>query len=371
MTSRSKDQGSENNVINGACANPRLALWLLDLFAYVTCEYPDRLPDAQAAQLRSLRPHLFSPLITGLIFEVIPVIESHFRIGFLGLISSLLMLNKNARKAGTPELIVPFQPSRFVALKNMMIQMYNKAGGQASDFLRSLIELNVSIEDQVQAQEAESQPPVVSEKKSKEGREEKVKEVEEEKKSPTSSGHRELFWPMCQFSNEGDKNGVVAFIGSGCGLKKFSNPVKDELININVSANRSGLKLQSFVEPSPPGSDTYIEGTSGTKPWFQVNLGNWYVRPYCYKLKHNADDNGYLRGWNLEGSSDGGEWEVLLRHQQDKGFKTARQGLMWPIFMTSTKTYNNFRIVMTSPNSDGNWKLQVGAFDVYTVSYTH
>jgi hypothetical protein len=82
LVSRSSSKASSQNeggVILGTSANPRLALFLLDLFAYICSDFADKQMEGEAAQLKQLRPHLFAPTITGLIFEAIPSVAINFR----------------------------------------------------------------------------------------------------------------------------------------------------------------------------------------------------------------------------------------------------------------------------------------------------
>jgi len=128
----------------------------LDLFMHATGDYADSQPEPVASHLRHLRAHLFNPVILGLVFEAVPVSDAAFRVIFLRLLASLVVLNSQARKAGgrNGATLVHFEGQRFLALKVLMIKIHKKSGENISDFLRALIELNVSIEDQIVEQDA-------------------------------------------------------------------------------------------------------------------------------------------------------------------------------------------------------------------------
>jgi len=120
---------SEQAIIDGACANPRMAIFLLDLFMHATGEFADSHPEPLASHLRHLRAHVFNPVILGLVFEAVPVSDAAFRVIFLRLLASLVVLNSQARKAGGKggATLVHFEGQRFLALKALMIKITRRA----------------------------------------------------------------------------------------------------------------------------------------------------------------------------------------------------------------------------------------------------
>jgi len=167
------------------------------------------------------------------------------------------------------------------------------------------------------------------------------------KAAPSSDA--ELFWPMCQYSGLTDTNGVVYFLGSGLGLDgAFRDPVEAEALSVTVSANRSGLHVKNFVGRENLNDQHFIDGSSSNPPWFAVNFQQWYVQPYCYKLRCHSSD--FPSSWELQGRRDQGAWTTLDAHDCDESFnsQTAMACLVFPMF-GSASTFNNFRIILTGP----------------------
>jgi hypothetical protein len=346
--------------IDGGCPNPRLALFLMDLFAYVTGEFADTKANVLAEQLHHLRAHFFNPVVVGLIFEAIPNTNHILRLSFIKMLSSLVVHNTKSTSG-----LIHFEPQRFMAMKALMVKLQKKSTS-TSDFLRSLVELNVTLEDQIEAQakrelDDTKQEDIKDSSGDSSGMEEK--ESPQLKRIPSAGiQSAEMFWPRCQYSSLEDTNGAVYFIGSGCGLNSFTNPVKSDKVSVVVSASRSELKLANFIGNSQLDDTHYVEGTSNSPPWFSVNLGQWYLRPYCYRMK--GQNGNYLRNWELQGQSENGSWVTLNEHVEDQSFAKKDDICIWPLFMV-TEIYNSFRVIMTGPNSDGAYKMNTGGFEVY------
>jgi len=366
VTCKLKAPDTENNVIQGGCPNPRLALFLLDLFAYVTGDLADTKSRVLAGQLRHLRSFFFCPVIVGLIFEAIPTCDPLFRLFFLKLLASLVVCNDKERRGGGSA-VIHFDPQRFYAMKALMVRLQKKSSN-TSNFLRALIELNVNIEDQIELEEKEfAQVKFEAKAEVKEtssSPDSTATTVHELKHSARVGGAMETFWPRCQYSSREDTNGVVYFIGSNCGTDSFKNPVKSENISVQVSVSRGDLKTENFVSFDSVDQSTYVEGTQASPPWFVINLGQWYVRPYCYRLKSTQNGDDYMRNWALQGRKDEGEWVILNDHSADESFKQPNEVNIWPLFMV-TDTYNSFRVILTGPNSGNNFKLRAGGFEIY------
>jgi ferredoxin len=425
-------QNNEASTIQGSCANPRLAIFLLDLFFYVTSDLANQKGTDTAAQLRHLRPHLFNPLLVGLVFEVIPCTSPNYRLQFLRIISSLLNLNK---KEG-PVNSVYFEPQRCQAIKALMIKVYKTKTGAPSSFLRSLVELNVSVADELEALEAaekaeaeaaekaeaeakaaaekaaeweceactlvnpkdctkcdacETPKPAGSDEDDLDGAKPAIVETKEEtdtkeidtKEEPSTGaivrsasinteGPLEMFWPLCQYSGPGDKNGIFYFLGSNMGLdSKWNNPATSDIVTVESSASAPGFIVNDFLKRSAfssQGDKMCVEGSEANPAWISVQLGAWVVKPYCYSLR-SPHSSGHLRNWNLEARLDEGPWVVLSENNEQASLSTADGICTWPLFMAdpvkSEAMYNSFRIVLTGPNAAGALKLRAAGFELY------
>jgi hypothetical protein len=417
-------QNNESSTIQGSCANPRLALFLLDLFFYVTSDLANQKGADTAAQLRHLRPHLFNPVLVGLIFEVIPCTNPNYRLQFLRLVSSLLNLNKTEGAANA----VYFEPQRCQAIKSLMIKVFKTKTGAPSSFLRSLVELNVSVADELEAHEAtekaeaEEFAKVAAEAAAKaaqwactactllnpadatqcsvcetpkasgatddaedpkpaaatDSKEEAATKEDANAGSIVRSasintqGPLETFWPLCQYSSDGDKNGIMYFLGSNMGMdSNWTNPATSDIVAIESSASAPGFIMNDFLKRSPftsSGDKMCVEGSLANPAWISISLGAWVVKPYCYSLRA-PHGNGYLRNWNLEARLDEGPWIVLSENNEQASLSSANGMCTWPLFFAdhtkAVSLYNQFRIVLTGPNSAGVLKLRAAGFELY------
>jgi hypothetical protein len=84
--------------------------------------------------------------------------------------------------------------------------------------------------------------------------------------------------------------------------------------------------------------------------WVEVRLppGRSLV-PTHYALRHGESDSTRLRHWELRGSSDGKEWEVLKKHNDDRSLPDGAFGVAhWPL--DTTKAFSHFRVHQTGTN---------------------
>jgi hypothetical protein len=95
--------------------------------------------------------------------------------------------------------------------------------------------------------------------------------------------------------------------------------------------------------------------------WVGVSLPPGYsLVPTHYALRHGYSNGAYrLRHWELRGSSDGKEWEVLKKHNDDRSLPDEGFGIAhWPL--DTTKAFSHFRVHQTGPNSGYNgYKINV------------
>jgi hypothetical protein len=83
-------------------------------------------------------------------------------------------------------------------------------------------------------------------------------------------------------------------------------------------------------------------------------LDNSPLCPNYYSLSHTSSGwSCKIRNWDLEGSNDDVNWEILRSHREDDSVKE-RCPVSWPIENVS-KFYRYFKIVHKGPNSDGSF----------------
>ena len=86
--------------------------------------------------------------------------------------------------------------------------------------------------------------------------------------------------------------------------------------------------------------------------WVGVSLPPGYsLVPTHYALRHGFyGGQCRLRHWELRGSSDGKEWEVLKKHNDDRSLPDEGFGIAhWPL--DTTKAFSHFRVHQTGYNS--------------------
>jgi hypothetical protein len=93
--------------------------------------------------------------------------------------------------------------------------------------------------------------------------------------------------------------------------------------------------------------------------WFSVRLppGLWLV-PSRYSLRHGHGTPSHsLRNWDLLGSSDGDNWQVLRSHVDDHSLDGRFAASTWSVGQSGP--LRAFRVQMTGPNSSHDWELRV------------
>jgi hypothetical protein len=170
---------------------------------------------------------------------------------------------------------------------------------------------------------------------------------------------------VCTYSARDDSAGVLFFLGSGLGCQSYVNPLTAERVAVSVSSPRPELSLAGFVGRAVLPATHELKGSSGSKPWFSVHLGEWHVRPYCYRLTSSSAKGEFPRHWVLQGQRGGSSaWKVINEHNFDESFKSENETNLWPLFGVE-EFYNAFRVLLTGPTADGNFALRLGNFEVY------
>ena len=100
------------------------------------------------------------------------------------------------------------------------------------------------------------------------------------------------------------------------------------------------------------------------------------VEHYC--IRHGNRDGRYrLQNWRLEGSKDGGFWEVIDEREEDQSLPECGYGVADFEVDHSEKTpdengqiegsdvYRFFRILLTGPNSNGGLDVHCAGIELY------
>eukprot|EP00729_Bicosta_minor_P002582 gene2582-biopygen6057 len=175
-----------------------------------------------------------------------------------------------------------------------------------------------------------------------------------------------------QFAHTGafDGNGVLHWIGSGCGTKEYTNPHgKPGGVVAKMSSvyNNYGCTPSRFVEHAPLNQDNYTEDTANS--WMSVDLGEGrHLAPDYYCLRHGCSGgNDRLRHWRLEGSNDDSTWTLLKTHANDQALPEQKYSTAsWPIEAAADgASYRYFRIFQTGKDSSGDNYLICAGIELY------
>eukprot|EP01083_Nonionella_stella_P147660 466309_1 len=98
---------------------------------------------------------------------------------------------------------------------------------------------------------------------------------------------------------------------------------------------------------------------------------NGSIQPTAYTWRHDAYHNShYPRNWDFEGSNDDVTWDILRRHVNDEQLQhginatKAYASHTWTI-TNCNKSYKMFRFKITGKNSNGNYYIMCGGFEIY------
>eukprot|EP00729_Bicosta_minor_P032947 gene32947-biopygen23645 len=176
-----------------------------------------------------------------------------------------------------------------------------------------------------------------------------------------------------QFAHTGafDGNGVLHWIGAGCGTKEYANPhgkpggVVAKMSSVGHSG--SGCTPSRFVEHASLNQSNFTKNRANS--WMSVDLGEGrHLAPDYYCLRHGTNHEGFrLLHWRLEGSNDDSTWTLLKTHANDQalpaqGYSTAS----WPIEATADgASYRYFRIFQTGKNSGRDVDLFCAGIELY------
>ena len=171
-----------------------------------------------------------------------------------------------------------------------------------------------------------------------------------------------------RYHHDLDTCGLFYYLGTKGGSQPWQNPCTARLMSITCS----GLATNP---PSAPTSSLVnrelVRCVTVAKPdqWFCIDLHSYTLQPSHYTLQHySAFDTEALRHWQLEGSLDGVQWDVLSLHANDSALQKKGQPHTWPIRHsphTQGRFYRLFRIHQTGPNSNNNHYLALSGVELY------
>eukprot|EP00729_Bicosta_minor_P006642 gene6642-biopygen28942 len=164
-----------------------------------------------------------------------------------------------------------------------------------------------------------------------------------------------------------DGNGVLHWIGTGCGTTEYANPHgKPGGVVAKMSLVKQG-KASRFVEHAPLNQSNYTIDTANS--WMSVDLGaGRHLAPDYYCLRHGwSSGNNRLLHWRLEGSNDDSTWTQLKTHANDQALPAQKYSTAsWPIEAAADgASYRYFRIIQTGKTSTGYDFLCCAGIELY------
>jgi len=162
--------------------------------------------------------------------------------------------------------------------------------------------------------------------------------------------------------DEGDKQGILYFIGTRRYTEKWTNPCSHGLVNVTSSSLETDSKPPSSVVGR---SAVRCVSRNQAGQYFIIDLKSVQVKPTHYTLRHYSSANQEaLRNWNLLGSNDGLSWDTLMTHSEDTALSKKGQCYTWRI-PEADKYYRMFKVLQTGPNSNKTMYLALSGFELY------
>ena len=188
--------------------------------------------------------------------------------------------------------------------------------------------------------------------------------------------------PIFKYEFDFDENGVFFYLGTQGKKELYKNPAEIGLVKVFSSSLGKG-KLSDFVGRNLVNLRTENEENS----FFGVDLGeNRYLIPSCYSIKNRNSSSHVMLCWNLEGSNDKINYEILdtrifggLKDYNDKLEKernllkqpgcTSTWGISKKIREKFPKGFRYFILKQIDKNSNGSYNLAISGFELYGDSF--
>ncbi|GAM19224.1 hypothetical protein SAMD00019534_023990, partial [Acytostelium subglobosum LB1] len=166
-----------------------------------------------------------------------------------------------------------------------------------------------------------------------------------------------------RFGSPGDEKGLFYYFGTCEDTTEYESPVARNIVTVSSSAMSIGYP-HPFVSRLP--TNMYTDKLENSH--FTVDLTERFVIcPTYYSMRYAGDSQGSIyaapKRWQLQGSLDGCQWDVLRDHVDDLTLKEGFAVGAWPV--DSTHSYRYLRIQMTGLNQRDGYELCVCCFEVY------
>lgn len=155
--------------------------------------------------------------------------------------------------------------------------------------------------------------------------------------------------------------GIVDWIGRAAGRREWQNPHLDGQVLVSASSLCKGV-LQDLVTTA----ENELWSKDVPASWFSVDFGqNRSVIVSHYALRHGGNYRAdSLRNWDLQGSTDGLRWEVLMSHRHDQSLQGPFAIAHWELPETR-KAHRFFRVIQTGHNASSRNFLVLANIEFY------
>ena len=166
----------------------------------------------------------------------------------------------------------------------------------------------------------------------------------------------------------GDGQGIVHWLGRGCGTREWKNPVlgNDTPVRLLASSCAKG-ELWMITDWKFDAKQHDYQSKDDRRSWVAIDFKNYEVCPAVYSMAHDAPRGkaNYLRSWKLQGSNDLKHWTALDTRTNDEVLCSKDP---WVAYATPelSSYYQYIRIVMEAEgNTRHNNVLTLNCFEVY------
>jgi hypothetical protein len=164
-----------------------------------------------------------------------------------------------------------------------------------------------------------------------------------------------------------DQNGLFYYLASNAKSENWKSPVDRGLIVLNVSSqDKDSSSINSILSPIPK-SDFFTQNNN-VNEYIKFSINNGFLKINHLLFKYG--DKIVLRNWNLEGFNClSQKWIIIKQFKNDQSLNSKNLFASWKI--DCDDFYNEFRIILTGPNSDGFNYLVLGHMEVYGIFRKH
>eukprot|EP01083_Nonionella_stella_P049342 131527_1 len=165
------------------------------------------------------------------------------------------------------------------------------------------------------------------------------------------------------YQSDFDTNGICYALGTDFGTKEWQNPMEQGLVTVDSLHGWGTGEAKGVVARVI----SYNYAPDQENGYIRISFTNASIQPTAYTWRHTAfNSSHYPRNWNFEGSNDNVTWDILKRHVNDAehGIDSKEKSHTWTI-TNCNKAYKMFRFKITGKNSNGNYYIMCGGFEIY------